>query len=1779
MGYDTRKEEDIPANKIESVKGKNISVDYSVYNLKKYYHTHKDKTMYFNHIATSNSRVMVRNNTINRQADKLHRFTLYSETDKVMVDRNDKKSFDNFKISIVNSYFGDISDKVEKNIVLYDKFLEILNDKEYLELSKQLLDKNIDKELFKKKIGSPHELLGLINFSRYNRALLDKKNKFEAFPINESDDKTSGIGLQTIYYFDDSENAKKYLKRVGVFMNTDKEGENGFYDFDGLDSYQAGALTFSKKINHMIENSKTDFLQKVKNTFDFLFHDIYNEDGGVNKWWRDLMKDPTMQKGYSAGKKSLSDAMFNKLIDELEEGFIDDKKIEENIEKLNNMKNLLSKGVKKYIDKTIEHLEQGEELNKAILHPFVKKQLQAKFETLYGNALYSAFNDEFSYMGRYQDRMVKLSQFAQRLMLEEFNKKREEIKAKIGRNLSTNEARKIFNKLDKMYIPTVSGNRIPLFTFGFNSENDIKEQVTIAHSKVKTVSGKSTGVTQIAIPQKSISDVGVKINAVFIQSTDSYLQSKALDKGINIYDAGYNSDIGVYSKNKNKAVYELIEEVSKGFNPVKAMTDEILNWGLRNGIKNIDTSLYDEIGEFEHTVKPINPNDIKAIHHNIYYDTHYEPNKKTDTSSSSLSRKEKNNNRKELYDVYDIGVTKKNKTSINKLFRKIDNLSKKEFQAEAKKLGLKYRNTMKLYKHILQNREMYLSSPFAEDNGFYEHLEDITLSKTNIIDTFNALNIFGYSRGQDKQKRVLGTIVEPFIKGAIELSVFNNINEKIIGSTGHITSKGDMRLNIGKGYMSHHEVFTHELLHNITNVIFDSKKVSIQEQFIRSVFNTAKKHLDKSIFKGIDEKTQQELWDYIFNNPKNGIREFTSFALSNPDMMEALDNMQKNRFKYKYDRSNKTLYGNATYLIGTAFKHAIDIIYNLLVNGKISNSYRQSIEDAIVGYYTADKKARFKIYKYIQRAFAYTDKKIAQAKSILLSPKIISNKESIFNKILNSDNKLIRYSLSPLAYIYIHGVYLNEVSKPKKEQNKSFIDIYDRWNDNNISQKIFGEIDEEGFVYQLLKNIKGDGGIDKNLHALLREGNLKIDGEREEVEDIVSDKIREIFSDTNITPNEITNIIRADLQYIFMQHDKDDVNQAYVRKRYNNLLSSIGNKGTLKIIANLTNHITFGKRDKHLPLYLTAEEIYNNEDTGDLTIDDIDELISFMSVEKMNLWHLFDDKNVFDAIEKLVAYQNDLLHKDYAYNGNVARTSLSISTGNDTKDIKYVLQGNVSQIENIELFGGKLIKKVDNPFGKGKVLVYAVDKKYSQFQQGVFKISSKTNRYTIDNLYKELYNKNMTKRARAYIELSDTVYQDMDNTILFDALSHDEKVRHLNYTNDGAEIFGATVARVDMDSKVLFLGKKVIDTLWLEYENDENKQQYRMYNIKNNEEQFKRLPKSIKDYLDERFEGEIPIRKGTRDLVFGYETFSLHNKINNKMAKKIVAYAEDFWKEIVKLWKLSIVIKTPMVLINNIISNFITSFQYGINPIKILKYQKDGLLSLKEYMKDKRELISIEKDRDAGIIYDEVRLKELERLTRNNPISNMVDDGMLQSIILNPEGSPKPFSNISIVREKLDKLDEITPDIIKSIGKQLYISPDTKLFKFLYEMTQASDFVARYALDKALKEQGRFSDKEIHQIVLDAFVQYDIPDHKYIKYLDDVGILAFQKYFLRIQRFLFKQFKSNPSSVLAYLALGLPNPYDSDIFVRGVFAPVHTDLDNMLFDVLEPNAISLLEEL
>jgi hypothetical protein len=89
-------------------------------------------------------------------------------------------------------------------------------------------------------------------------------------------------------------------------------------------------------------------------------------------------------------------------------------------------------------------------------------------------------------------------------------------------------------------------------------------------------------------------------------------------------------------------------------------------------------------------------------------------------------------------------------------------------------------------------------------------------------------------------------------------------------------------------------------------------------------------------------------------------------------------------------------------------------------------------------------------------------------------------------------------------------------------------------------------------------------------------------------------------------------------------------------------------------------------------------------------------------------------------------------------------------------------------------------------------------------------------------------------------------------------------------------------------------------------------------------------------------------------------------------------------------------------------------------------------------------------------------------------------------------------------------------------------------------VTQLSDFVARYTYYQHLiSRQDKPMDKvsAIHE-ASEAFVNYDTPMHRMVQYTDDMGITAFTKYFLRIQRVLQKLAKDHPARVLGTVLLG-----------------------------------------
>jgi len=109
------------------------------------------------------------------------------------------------------------------------------------------------------------------------------------------------------------------------------------------------------------------------------------------------------------------------------------------------------------------------------------------------------------------------------------------------------------------------------------------------------------------------------------------------------------------------------------------------------------------------------------------------------------------------------------------------------------------------------------------------------------------------------------------------------------------------------------------------------------------------------------------------------------------------------------------------------------------------------------------------------------------------------------------------------------------------------------------------------------------------------------------------------------------------------------------------------------------------------------------------------------------------------------------------------------------------------------------------------------------------------------------------------------------------------------------------------------------------------------------------------------------------------------------------------------------------------------------------------------------------------------------------------------------------------------------PEAVKKTGKFFYMAHDTPLYKLMYQGTHLSDFIARYTLYEHMisRKKNPLTEKEAIQLSVEAFVNYDIPTHRFIQYMNDMGMIWFTKYYMRIQKVIMFLMRDNPGRTLA----------------------------------------------
>ena len=343
-----------------------------------------------------------------------------------------------------------------------------------------------------------------------------------------------------------------------------------------------------------------------------------------------------------------------------------------------------------------------------------------------------------------------------------------------------------------------------------------------------------------------------------------------------------------------------------------------------------------------------------------------------------------------------------------------------------------------------------------------------------------------------------------------------------------------------------------------------------------------------------------------------------------------------------------------------------------------------------------------------------------------------------------------------------------------------------------------------------------------------------------------------------------------------------------------------------------------------------------------------------------------------------------------------------------------------------------------------------------------------------------------------------------------------------------------------------------------------------------------------------KYEG-VPVRWDLIRQYFGERDFSIADtlpvQIMPQLGISAIQMAENIWKELVKIAKVDIVIRTPAVLVGNIVSNMMLSVQYGMNPSEMIKLQLKGWHELKQYRINNRKATELKmrinaeksKPNPSGSVVKkmEAEMLRLEEEMKRSSVRALIDKGMFSSIVEEIHTADTEAGNK--ISRWIDDKTEGVPEIIKQGANYLYLTEKTGLYQMMLKATQESDFVARYAMyhskirkdtEAAEKESGETvkgkKKAEIEQKAstqtLHSFINYNKLDNKYLKYINDIGLLMFTKFFINIQKVLKNGIADHPVNFLMVMMgqmmmMDMEDITEHSIIMKNYSGMIHSPMD------------------
>ena len=299
--------------------------------------------------------------------------------------------------------------------------------------------------------------------------------------------------------------------------------------------------------------------------------------------------------------------------------------------------------------------------------------------------------------------------------------------------------------------------------------------------------------------------------------------------------------------------------------------------------------------------------------------------------------------------------------------------------------------------------------------------------------------------------------------------------------------------------------------------------------------------------------------------------------------------------------------------------------------------------------------------------------------------------------------------------------------------------------------------------------------------------------------------------------------------------------------------------------------------------------------------------------------------------------------------------------------------------------------------------------------------------------------------------------------------------------------------------------------------------------------------------------------KDVMDMNIGEQFYvTMMKGLFGENSRVYAAKTERMWQEMVALTKNFIVIRNVTTLMMNIASNTFLLAAHGVPITDIIQHTKDSVLGGIQYRKDLAQITKLEARQRSGIgdanqLQNEINV--LRNRMQKNPMHSFVEAGMFSGIVEDIDPSQDMYSYQSSLQRKFEGKYEKLPKMLRTGLEYAFVTPSTPLYQFLHSSTQYSDFSAKYVLYKFYTEKAekKLSHEDALQEASDNFINYDVPTSPWMQYANDMGLLMFTKYNLRIQKALFKLLAERPASALSQAVLmnqfsSLPPGIDPIVF-------------------------------